>query len=280
MRGIRRLITLLAVAFLLYGDKGAAQDLASFEKRVTTKTLENGLTVIVCERPEAPVFSFFTHVNAGAVQEEMGQTGLAHMFEHMAFKGTDTIGTTDYAEEKVALAKVEEAFLAFDAERRKPEGRDEKKAAELDKTWKNAIAEADRYVVIERIRPRSSSGPAASGINAFTTGTRPATSSRCRRTASSSGLISSRSGSSTPSCASSTRSATSSRRSAACAPRVEPDRTARRAVPGDRLHRPSVRTARRRVAVRPASASRRPTPRRSSSGTTSRRTWSSRSSAT
>ena len=37
----------------------AAQDLAAFEKRVTVKTLDNGLTLIVCERPEAPVFSFF-----------------------------------------------------------------------------------------------------------------------------------------------------------------------------------------------------------------------------
>jgi len=147
MRRIRRLTTLLAVAFLLSGDKGAAQDLASFEKRVTTKTLDNGLTVIVCERPVAPVFSFFTHVNAGAVQEEMGQTGLAHMFEHMAFKGTDTIGTKDYAKEKVALAKVEEAFLDYDAERRKPSGRDEKKVAEREKAWRDAMAEADRYVV-------------------------------------------------------------------------------------------------------------------------------------
>jgi len=38
------------------------------------------------------VFSFFTHVDAGSVQDPMGKTGLAHMFEHMAFKGTDTIG--------------------------------------------------------------------------------------------------------------------------------------------------------------------------------------------
>jgi predicted Zn-dependent peptidase len=42
------------------------------------------------------VFSFFTHVDAGSVQGPYGQTGLAHMFEHMAFKGTDKIGTTDY----------------------------------------------------------------------------------------------------------------------------------------------------------------------------------------
>jgi hypothetical protein len=37
-----------------------AQDLAAFEKKVTVTTLDNGLTLIVCERPEAPVFSFFT----------------------------------------------------------------------------------------------------------------------------------------------------------------------------------------------------------------------------
>ena len=82
-----------------------AQDLASFEKRITLKKLDNGLTVIICERPEAPVFSFYTHVNAGSVQDPMGQTGMAHMFEHMAFKGTDKIGTTDYAAEKVALRR-------------------------------------------------------------------------------------------------------------------------------------------------------------------------------
>ena len=85
----------------------AAQDVASFEKRTTVKKLDNGLTVVICERPEAPVFSFFTHVDAGSVQDPLGQTGLAHMFEHMAFKGTDKIGTKDYAAEKVALEKVE-----------------------------------------------------------------------------------------------------------------------------------------------------------------------------
>ncbi len=63
-----------------------AQDLASFEKRITVKKLDNGLTVIICERPEAPVFSFYTHVDAGSVQDPMGKTGLAHMFEHMALK--------------------------------------------------------------------------------------------------------------------------------------------------------------------------------------------------
>jgi predicted Zn-dependent peptidase len=123
-----------------------AQDIASFEKRTTVKKLDNGLTIVICERPEAPVFSFFTHVDTGSVQDPLGQTGLAHMFEHMAFKGTDKIGTTDYAAEKVALGKVEQAYAAYIAERDKPVGRDEQKLKELEKSWKDAIAAADKYV--------------------------------------------------------------------------------------------------------------------------------------
>ena len=131
---------------LVLAALAAAQDVASFEKRTTVKKLDNGLTVVICERPEAPVFSFFTHVDAGSVQDPLGQTGLAHMFEHMAFKGTDKIGTKDYAAEKVALEKVEQTYAAYIAERDKPVGRDEKKLKDLEKAWKDAIAEADKYV--------------------------------------------------------------------------------------------------------------------------------------
>jgi predicted Zn-dependent peptidase len=124
-----------------------AQDVASFEKRITVKKLPNGLTILICERPEAPVFSFHTLVDAGSVQDPMGKTGLAHMFEHMAFKGTDTIGTKDYAAEKGALEKVETAYAAYLRERDKSVGRDEAKLKQLEKAWKDAITEADKYVV-------------------------------------------------------------------------------------------------------------------------------------
>jgi predicted Zn-dependent peptidase len=107
-RHIFLLVSLLIVCTRFVG----AQDLASFEKRITVKTLGNGLTVIVCERPEAPVFSFFTHVDVGSDREVPGITGLAHMFEHMAFKGTDKIGTRNYADEKVALEQVEQTYQA------------------------------------------------------------------------------------------------------------------------------------------------------------------------
>jgi predicted Zn-dependent peptidase len=138
-------LTLTSVFCFILCSLSFGQDLASFEKRTTVKKLANGLTIIICERPEAPVFSFFTHVDAGSVQDPMGKTGLAHMFEHMAFKGTDTIGTRDYADEKVALAKVEEAYAAYIAERDKPVGRDEQKLKQLDQAWKDAIAAADKY---------------------------------------------------------------------------------------------------------------------------------------
>jgi predicted Zn-dependent peptidase len=140
-----RLLRPLALILLL-ASIAVAQDVASFEKRIAIKKLPNGLTILICERPEAPVFSFYTMVDAGSVQDPMGATGLAHMFEHMAFKGTDTIGTTDYAAEKPALEKVETAYAAYIAERDKIVGRDEATLKELEKAWKDAIAEADKYV--------------------------------------------------------------------------------------------------------------------------------------
>ncbi|MGB8062025.1 MAG: pitrilysin family protein [Candidatus Sulfotelmatobacter sp.] len=136
----------IACLVLLVSAVALGQDVASFEKRVTVKKLPNGLTLLICERPEAPVFSFFTLVDAGSAQDPMRETGLAHMFEHMAFKGTDTIGTTDYAAEKPALAKVEVAYAAYIAERDKRVGQDPAKLKQLEKAWKDATAAADKYV--------------------------------------------------------------------------------------------------------------------------------------
>ena len=136
-----------AVLFLFCVSTLNAQDVASFEKRITVKKLPNGLTVLIMERPEAPVFSFFTHVNVGSAQEVNGITGLAHMFEHMAFKGTDEIGTTDYPAEKRALAKVEQDYAAYQRENLKEVGRDPKKVAQLEEQWKKDVAAANQYVV-------------------------------------------------------------------------------------------------------------------------------------
>src|ERR1700723_2621374 len=115
-----------------------AQDLKSFEQHITTKVLPNEITILICERPEAPVFSYTTFVDAGDVNDPTGESGLAHMFEHLAFKGTSQIGTTDYAAEKVALADVEAANAAYEAEYLKAVGRDPKKLEELKKAFVEA----------------------------------------------------------------------------------------------------------------------------------------------
>ncbi|HXY52908.1 MAG TPA: pitrilysin family protein [Terriglobales bacterium] len=136
----------LLVLLCLLAALAAAQDVASFQKRTTVKVLPNGLTIVLCERPEAPVFSFYTLVDTGSTQDPNGKTGLAHMFEHMAFKGTDKIGTTDWPAEKAALAKVETAYAAYIEERDKPLGPDKQKLAQLEKAWEDDMAQAQQYV--------------------------------------------------------------------------------------------------------------------------------------
>ena len=166
MNRLKAYVPLLLV--VLCSILGSAQDLASFEKRVTVNTLPNGLTVVICRRPEAPVFSFTTWVDAGSAQDPLHMTGLAHMMEHMAFKGTETIGTTDYPDEKVALEKVEQAYAAYRAARINPQGRDPQEIAKLEKAWKEDIANADKYVVkgaFDDIVEREG----GVGLNAFTT---------------------------------------------------------------------------------------------------------------
>ncbi len=144
---ISRRASLLAAVVLLAGAHAAAQDLASIEKRVTVRVLPNGLTVLLYERHEAPVFSFYTFVDAGSAQDPKGKSGLAHMFEHMAFKGTPQIGTTNYAAEKQVLDRIEQLYAQYIYERDKKVGRDSNKVAELEKAWKAAVDEAEKFVV-------------------------------------------------------------------------------------------------------------------------------------
>ncbi len=123
-----------------------AQDLKEFEKRVTEFTLPNGLHFIIAERHEAPVVSMRTYVNAGSVDDPSGETGLAHMFEHMAFKGTETIGTKDWADEKKALDEIEEVYDQLEAERNKGPHADASKIGGLEVQLQTAISRAEAFV--------------------------------------------------------------------------------------------------------------------------------------
>ena len=137
----------LPLLFLLASCLAAAQDLKEFEKRVTEFTLANGLHFIVLEHHQAPVVSFHTYVNAGSVDDPEGKTGLAHMFEHMAFKGTETIGTKNWPEEKKALAAIEEVYDRLEQEQRKGPPADPAKIAAIEEELKAAIEKANSYVI-------------------------------------------------------------------------------------------------------------------------------------
>lgn len=136
----------LRLLLLLLPGLLSAQSLQDFEKKVTSFTLPNGLHFLVIERHDAPVVSFHTYVNAGAVDDPSGSTGLAHMFEHMAFKGTPAIGTKNWLKEKAALDGIERTYDKLEAERNKGFRSDKAKIASLEAALKDAIATADSFV--------------------------------------------------------------------------------------------------------------------------------------
>ncbi len=144
-----------------------AQNLKEIEKKVTEFTLPNGLHFILLERHEVPVVSFHTYVNAGAVDDPEGKTGLAHMFEHMAFKGTDTIGSRNWAEEKKALATVEDAYDKLDAELAKGPRADQDAVRLLRTAVRNEMDRASALVV-PNLYPRIIEENGGNGLNAQT----------------------------------------------------------------------------------------------------------------
>ena len=157
----------LSLLLLLAPLLSVAQDLKEFEKHVTEFTLANGMHFIVLERHQAPVVSFHTYVNAGSVDDPEGKTGLAHMFEHMAFKGSENIGTKNWVEEKKALAAIEGVYDRLDQERRKGPRADPKKIEALEAEVKDAIETAGSYVV-PNLYPTIVEENGGVGLNAFT----------------------------------------------------------------------------------------------------------------
>lgn len=113
---------------------------------VVSYTLKNGLKLLILEKKFVPTISFTMLFKAGNVDGQQGKTGLAHLMEHMAFKGTKTINSAGYDKEKPALDKVEKAAKALIAEEASAKP-DPKKVAELRKALEDAEKEADKLIV-------------------------------------------------------------------------------------------------------------------------------------
>ena len=152
---------------LTFAGALCAQNLQEFAKHVTEFTLPNGMHFIVLERHEAPVVSFHTYVNAGSVDDPKGETGLAHMFEHMAFKGTETIGSTNWPAEKAAIDNIERVYDQLEAERNKLAKADKAKIKAFEEQVQAAIEKADSYVV-PNLYPRIIEENGGVGMNAST----------------------------------------------------------------------------------------------------------------
>ncbi|MCH7632476.1 MAG: insulinase family protein [Planctomycetes bacterium] len=80
------------------------------------ETLDNGLKLILIERHEQPMLAGCVVYDVGSVNDPRGQSGIAHLFEHMLFKGSKIIGTTDYASERPLIAQQEELRERMNAE--------------------------------------------------------------------------------------------------------------------------------------------------------------------
>ena len=112
---------------------------------VVSYTLKNGLKILILEKHFVPTVSFTMIFKVGNVDGTQGKTGLAHLFEHMAFKGSKTINSTGYEKEKIALDKVETAAKSLIAEE-SSDAPDQKKE-ELRKALDAAEKEADTLIV-------------------------------------------------------------------------------------------------------------------------------------
>jgi predicted Zn-dependent peptidase len=74
--------------------------------RTTIHRLSNGMTVYISPDKQQPSVVAYVAVHAGGSYESRTSTGLAHYLEHMLFKGTSKLGTSDFAKEKVHLDKI------------------------------------------------------------------------------------------------------------------------------------------------------------------------------
>ena len=78
------------------------------EDQVEEFRLDNGMTFLLMPHGETPVFSAYIRYRVGGMDEPPGMTGVAHVIEHMAFKGTQTWGTRDWAKEQEVLKSIEQ----------------------------------------------------------------------------------------------------------------------------------------------------------------------------
>ena len=167
MRSIKILV-LFFIMLLFSGEVFAAADSADdININVQTFQLANGMLFLVVERPATPQVACRLAIRAGSALEETGKTGIAHLLEHMLFKGTKNFGSLDPRKDQELQNRIEAAYQVVLEEQKKRQPDStliEKKIAEM---------EALRREVQEIFVPQAFSAQlgknGAVGVNAFTT---------------------------------------------------------------------------------------------------------------
>jgi predicted Zn-dependent peptidase len=83
--------------------------------KVQEHQLDNGATVLMVERHNSPTVAAYISFRVGAANETSQERGVAHLLEHMMFKGTKTLGTKNYAAEKKLLQEIKTVGQRIDA---------------------------------------------------------------------------------------------------------------------------------------------------------------------
>lgn len=131
--------------------------------------LPNGMQVVLVENHRAPVVSHMVWYNVGAADEEAGKSGLAHFFEHLMFKGTDTIAPGQFSRIVKRLGGNDNAFTSQDytayyqnvpkAHLETVMEMEADRMRNLDASDENILTERD--VIIEERKQRTDNNPSA-----------------------------------------------------------------------------------------------------------------------
>jgi predicted Zn-dependent peptidase len=115
---LRVLVTLLFLV-TLHNPSLAQESPAGINLDVKEFTLKNGMLFLVVERHATPQVACHLSIRAGSALEDTGKTGIAHMLEHMMFKGTKNFGTMDLKKDLALQQQIEAAYQVVLAEEQK-----------------------------------------------------------------------------------------------------------------------------------------------------------------
>ena len=141
-------VAVLGVALAAVAANASAQDV---KLNVVERSLKNGMKVLMVERHDSPTVALHLRFRVGSVDDPRGQTGIAHMLEHMMFKGTKNYGTTNYQAEVPVMNKIDQLAAEEQRERAKRfsafDKPDEAKIKKLQEEMKAALDEQRKYIV-------------------------------------------------------------------------------------------------------------------------------------